>query len=119
MTLACKATSRACAKAGIADLFGLAGEQNASGDDQKKLDVLSNDIFVDALANSGTCCVLVSEENDEPIIVPQEKAGRFVVAFDPLDGSSNIDCNVSTGKLSSVPRANAARISARLLGHHQ
>lgn len=102
ITLACKATSRACAKAGIANLFGLAGDANSSGDDQKKLDVLSNDIFVDALVNSGACAVLVSEENEEPIIVPVEKAGRFVCCFDPLDGSSNIDCNVSTGTIFGV-----------------
>ena len=102
MALACKATSRACAKAGIANLFGMAGDQNSSGDDQKKLDVLSNDIFVNALLKSGSCCVLVSEENEEPIIVPADKAGRFCVAFDPLDGSSNIDCNVSTGTIFAV-----------------
>jgi len=100
--LACKATSRACAKAGIAGLFGMAGEQNSSGDDQKKLDVLSNDIFVSALINSGACAVLVSEENEDPIIVPESKKGRFCVAFDPLDGSSNIDCNVSTGTIFAV-----------------
>merc|ERR1712127_187160 len=74
----------------------------SSGDDQKKLDVLSNDIFVSALVNSGACSVLVSEENEEPIIVPKEKAGRFIIAFDPLDGSSNIDCNVSTGTIFAV-----------------
>merc|ERR1719284_2357664 len=102
LALACKATSRACAKAGIANLFGLAGEQNSSGDDQKKLDVLSNDIFINALVKSGSCAVLVSEENDEPIIVPEEHSGRFCVAFDPLDGSSNIDCNVSTGTIFAV-----------------
>lgn len=102
ITLACKATSRACNKAGIAKLFGLAGEVNATGDDQKKLDVLSNDIFIDTLTNSGACALLVSEENEEPIVVPPEKAGRFVVAFDPLDGSSNIDCNVSTGTIFAV-----------------
>jgi fructose-1,6-bisphosphatase I len=102
LSLACKATSRACNKAGIANLFGLAGEVNSTGDDQKKLDVLSNDIFVDALVNSGACAVLVSEENEEPIWVPKEKAGKYVVAFDPLDGSSNIDCNVSTGTIFAV-----------------
>ena len=58
-----------------------------------------------ALINSGACAVLVSEERDEAIIVPEEKAGRFCVAFDPLDGSSNIDCNVSTGALPQPPRA--------------
>jgi fructose-1,6-bisphosphatase I len=102
LQLACKATSRACAKAGIANLFGLAGEVNSTGDDQKKLDVLSNDVFIDALASCGACCALVSEENDQPIWIPKEKAGRFVVAFDPLDGSSNIDCNVSTGTIFAI-----------------
>ena len=102
LALACKATSRACAKAGIANLFGMAGDQNSSGDDQKKLDVLSNDIFINALVKSGSCAVLVSEENEEPIIVPEENSGRFCVAFDPLDGSSNIDCNVSTGTIFAV-----------------
>jgi len=117
LALACKATSRACAKAGIANLFGLAGEQNSTGDDQKKLDVLSNEIFINALVKSGSCAVLVSEENEEPIIVPEELAGRFCVAFDPLDGSSNIDCNVSTGtifavyeRLSTTPTGNVADI---------
>ena len=100
--LACKATSRACAKAGIANLFGMAGDQNSSGDDQKKLDVLSNDIFISALVNSGACSVLVSEENEEPIIVPADKAGRFCVAFDPLDGSSNLDTNLPTGSIFCV-----------------
>merc|ERR1719199_1936216 len=101
--LACKATSRACAKAGIAGLFGLAGAENSSGDDQKKLDVLSNDIFVDSLVHSGAASVLVSEENDEAIIIDKaKKPGRFCVAFDPLDGSSNIDCNVSTGTIFGV-----------------
>eukprot|EP00658_Telonema_sp_P-2_P042326 TRINITY_DN3037_c0_g2_i1.p1 TRINITY_DN3037_c0_g2~~TRINITY_DN3037_c0_g2_i1.p1 ORF type:complete len:359 (+),score=94.94 TRINITY_DN3037_c0_g2_i1:167-1243(+) len=103
LALACKATSRACAHAGIAGLLGQAGDQNASGDDQKKLDVLSNDIFVNALMNSGTCAVLVSEENDDPIVVEDpNKRGSFCVAFDPLDGSSNIDCNVSTGTIFAV-----------------
>ena len=102
LALACKATSRACAKAGIANLFGMAGEQNSTGDDQKKLDVLSNDFFVNASSSRALRCVLVSEENEEPIIVPEEHAGRFCVAFDPLDGSSNIDCNVSTGTIFAV-----------------
>lgn len=99
---ACKLVSRSTRKAGIAGLYGLAGTENATGDDQKKLDVLSNEMFVNALYNSRVCAVLVSEENDDPIIVPAEMAGRYCVAFDPLDGSSNIDCNVSTGTIFSV-----------------
>ncbi|KAH8056709.1 fructose 1,6-bisphosphate 1-phosphatase [Aureococcus anophagefferens] len=100
LALACKATSRG-AKAGIANLFGMAGDQNSSGDDQKKLDVLSNDIFVTALLKSGSCCVLVSEEDEDPIIVPEAQAGGSA-SRSTLDGSSNIDCNVSTGTIFAV-----------------
>jgi fructose-1,6-bisphosphatase I len=92
---ACKLISRSVRKAGIAGLYGVAGSNNATGDDQKKLDVLSDEMMVNALYNSHVCCVLVSEEQDDPIIVPEHLAGKYCVAFDPLDGSSNIDCNVS------------------------
>lgn len=98
----CKLITAAVQRAGIAHLYGLAGEVNSTGDDQKKLDVLSNDMMINALVNSGVCAVLVSEENEEPIMVPAEKRGKFCVAFDPLDGSSNIDCNVSVGTIFSV-----------------
>jgi fructose-1,6-bisphosphatase len=98
----CKLITSAVQRAGVAKLYGLAGEVNSTGDEQKKLDVLSNDMMINALKNSGVCCVLVSEENEEPIIVPAGRAGKFCVAFDPLDGSSNIDCNVSVGTIFSV-----------------
>lgn len=98
----CKLITSAVQRAGVAKLYGLAGEVNSTGDDQKKLDVLSNDMMINALVNSGVCSVLVSEENEEPIIVPPGKSGKFCVAFDPLDGSSNIDCNVSVGTIFSV-----------------
>jgi len=98
----CKLITAAVQRAGVAHLYGLAGEVNSTGDDQKKLDVLSNHMMINALVNSGVCSVLVSEENEEPIIVPKEKSGKFCVAFDPLDGSSNIDCNVSVGTIFSV-----------------
>mmetsp|Transcript_1879 Transcript_1879/g.2851 ORF Transcript_1879/g.2851 Transcript_1879/m.2851 type:complete len:342 (-) Transcript_1879:354-1379(-) len=102
MQLACKLISRAVRKAGVANLYGLAGQANTSGDDVKKLDVLSNDIMINALSNSGMCALLVSEEEEDPIIVPADKRGKYCLAFDPLDGSSNIDCNVSTGTIFSV-----------------
>jgi len=98
----CKLITSAVQRAGVAQLYGLAGEVNSTGDDQKKLDVMSNDMMINALVNSGVCCVLVSEENEEPIIVPKELSGKYCVAFDPLDGSSNIDCNVSVGTIFSV-----------------
>lgn len=102
---ACKVCSNSIQKAGPADLYGLAGQENATGDEVKKLDLISNDIWVECLQRSGVCCVLVSEENEEAIIIEDEaKRGPFCVAFDPLDGSSNIDCNVSVGSIFSVYR---------------
>jgi fructose-1,6-bisphosphatase I len=98
----CKLITSAVKRAGVASLYGLAGEVNSTGDDQKKLDVLSNDMMINALVHSGVCSVLVSEENEEPIIVPPGRQGKFCVAFDPLDGSSNIDCNVSVGTIFAV-----------------
>eukprot|EP01031_Cornospumella_fuschlensis_P004705 gene4705-5894_t len=99
---ACKLISRSVRKAGIAGLYGMAGSENTTGDAQKKLDVLSNEIFINLLYNSHECAVLVSEENEDPIIVEPDLAGKYCVAFDPLDGSSNIDCNVSTGSIFSI-----------------
>jgi len=99
----CKLITSAVQRAGVAQLYGLAGEVNSTGDDQKKLDVLADDMMINALVNSGVCAVLVSEEKEEPILVPKNLTnGRFCVAFDPLDGSSNIDCNVSVGTIFSV-----------------
>ncbi|CAG2105246.1 unnamed protein product [Medioppia subpectinata] len=89
---AVKAVSSAVRKAGIAKLYGIAGQTNIQGEDVKKLDVLANDLFINMLKSSYTTCLLISEENDTVIEVEPEKSGKYVVAFDPLDGSSNIDC---------------------------
>ena len=78
---ACKLISRSVRKAGIANLYGAAGSENATGDSQKKLDVLSNEMMVNALYNSNVCAVLVSEENEDPIIVEEGLAGRYGVIF--------------------------------------
>lgn len=102
LATSCKCIATAVQRAGIAKLYGLAGEMNSTGDDQKKLDVLANDMMINALLNCGVCSVLVSEENEEPIMVDKEHKGKYCVAFDPLDGSSNIDCNVSVGTIFSV-----------------
>jgi len=103
---ACKVCANAIKKAGPCDLYGLADcAQNSTGDDVKKLDVISNHVWVDCLTGSGVCSMLVSEENEEPIVITDKsKQGPFCVAFDPLDGSSNIDCNVSVGSIFSVYR---------------
>ncbi|MBA0606376.1 hypothetical protein Godav_018849 [Gossypium davidsonii] len=72
------------------------------GEEQKKLDVLSNEVFVKALVSSGRTCILVSEEDEEATFVDPSKRGRYCVVFDPLDGSSNIDCGVSIGTIFGI-----------------
>ncbi|KAG6786042.1 hypothetical protein POTOM_007634 [Populus tomentosa] len=72
------------------------------GEEQKKLDVLSNEVFIKALVSSGRTCILVSEEDDEATFVEPSGRGRYCVVFDPLDGSSNIDCGVSIGTIFGI-----------------
>ncbi|ORY32572.1 putative fructose-bisphosphatase [Naematelia encephala] len=88
-------------KARLINLVGLAGAENVQGEDQKKLDVLSNDIMVNALRASGKVAVMVSEEIEDAIIVGGSK-GTYCVVFDPLDGSSNIDAGVNVGTIFGV-----------------
>nr|CAB3465114.1 unnamed protein product [Digitaria exilis] len=114
IVLGCKFVASAVNKAGLAKLIGLAGETNVqaskhhhhtlsrAGEEQKKLDVLSNEVFVKALVSSGRTCVLVSEENEEAIFVDPALRGKYCVCFDPLDGSSNIDCGVSIGTIFGI-----------------
>lgn len=99
---AVKAISSAVRKAGIAQLYGISGTTNVQGEEVKKLDVLSNDLFINMLKSSFTTCLLVSEENDNAIEVETEKQGKYIVCFDPLDGSSNIDCLVSIGSIFGI-----------------
>jgi len=80
----------------------MAGETNVQGEEQKKLDVLSNDIMVNALRASGKTAVLVSEELEEAIIVEEKNRGKYCVVFDPLDGSSNIDAGVNIGTIFGI-----------------
>merc|ERR1711971_1057606 len=99
---ACKAVSAAVRRAGISNLFGAAGDTNVQGEEVKKLDVLANDLFINMLRSSYASCLLVSEENDDEIEVETERQGKYIVTFDPLDGSSNIDCLVSIGSIFAI-----------------
>ncbi|XP_015589178.1 fructose-1,6-bisphosphatase 1 [Cephus cinctus] len=99
---AVKAVSSAVRKAGIANMYGIAGSTNVQGEEVKKLDVLSNELFVNMLSSSYTTCLLVSEENHAAIEVETEQHGKYIVCFDPLDGSSNIDCLVSIGSIFGI-----------------
>ncbi|XP_041255421.1 fructose-1,6-bisphosphatase isozyme 2-like isoform X3 [Onychostruthus taczanowskii] len=82
--------------------FGIAGTVNVTGDEVKKLDVLSNSLVINMLQSSYSTCVLVTEENKEAIITPKDKRGKYVVCFDPLDGSSNIDCLAPIGTIFAI-----------------
>lgn len=104
ISVACKFVSSAVRKAGLAGLLGMAGSENVQGEDQKKLDVLANEVFINMLAKSGQCAVIVSEENDDPIIIEEAYRGQYCVVMDPLDGSSNIDCGVSIGTIFGIYR---------------
>ncbi|KAL0922850.1 hypothetical protein M5K25_006877 [Dendrobium thyrsiflorum] len=102
IVLGCKFVCSAVNKAGLAKLIGLAGDTNVQGEEQKKLDVLSNEVFVKALISSGRTCILVSEEDEEATFISPPLRGKYCVVFDPLDGSSNIDCGVSIGTIFGI-----------------
>ncbi|MDN5566432.1 MAG: class 1 fructose-bisphosphatase [Psychrobacter sp.] len=84
----------------LADILGEAGNQNVQGEEQKKLDVLANDLLLDALANNAHCAGVASEELDNS--TPAHADGSLLVLFDPLDGSSNIDINMAVGTIFSI-----------------
>ncbi|KAF4595902.1 fructose-1,6-bisphosphatase [Ophiocordyceps camponoti-floridani] len=89
-------------RASLVNLTGLAGSSNATGDDQKKLDVISNDLFIEAMRSCGRCAMLVSEEEEDVIVFEGSKGSRYAVACDPIDGSSNLDAGVSVGTIFAV-----------------
>ena len=93
-------------KAGLVDIIGEAGAVNVQGENQQKLDIMAHNELVRALIRGGECCVIGSEEQEELIFVTPKNTGhgQYIVLFDPLDGSSNIDVNVSVGTIFSVYR---------------
>ncbi|KAI5922428.1 inositol phosphatase [Camillea tinctor] len=97
-----KAISYYIRRATLVNLTGLAGQSNATGDDQKKLDVIGNDLFISAMRSSGKCSLLVSEEEEEIIFFANQTGARYAVACDPIDGSSNLDAGVSVGTIFGI-----------------
>lgn len=105
--VAAKIINREVNKAGLVNIIGVADSgENQSGDIQQKLDVYANDKLVECLQNSGECCAIASEEDNDIIHVPAvgSKKSHYIVMFDPLDGSSNIDVNVSVGTIFAIYR---------------
>ncbi|CED72468.1 fructose-1,6-bisphosphatase [Aliivibrio wodanis] len=104
--LAAKIVNREINKAGLVDITGASGEENIQGEQQQKLDLYANDKFKAALENRGQVCGVASEEEDEAVAFNKalNKDAKYVVLMDPLDGSSNIDVNVSVGTIFSIYR---------------
>ena len=106
IVIASKIVNREVNKAGLADILGATTQENIQGETQQKLDVFADDQFIAALKNGGEACGIASEENDDFLAFDslRSKNGKYIVAFDPLDGSSNIDVNVSIGTIFSIYR---------------
>lgn len=109
--IAAKVINREVNKAGLADILGENGVQNTQGEAQKKLDVYADNQFIDALSRGGECCYIASEEHEDGIDLSGNTTcsnGKYIVCIDPLDGSSNIDLNVSVGSIFSIYRRQSA-----------
>ncbi len=105
--LAAKVVNHKVNKAGLVDILGNAGDQNVQGEEQQKLDVFANEVFINTLTNREIVCGIASEEEDDFITIKgknEKNDNKYVVLIDPLDGSSNIDVNVSVGTIFSVYR---------------
>jgi fructose-1,6-bisphosphatase I len=105
ITLAAKMIESRVRRAGLTDLLGAAGHDNVQGEAVQKLDVFANQALLHCLGNRGNVAIMASEEDERPIVVPRDREhGRYVVVYDPLDGSSNIDVNVSVGTIFAIFR---------------
>ncbi|MCF6159364.1 MAG: class 1 fructose-bisphosphatase [wastewater metagenome] len=105
LTIAAKTISREVNKAGLVDILGVTGENNVHGEIVKKLDVYANEKICKSMEHGGHLCIMASEENKDIIPIPDEfPKGKYVLIFDPLDGSSNIDANACIGTIFSVYR---------------
>jgi fructose-1,6-bisphosphatase I len=103
LCLAAKIISRNVRRAGLSDILGGSGTVNVSGDLQQKLDLFANETVRHSVQHTGRICIMASEEDQEPVPVPKDKpAGKYVLLYDPLDGSANIDVNVSIGTIFSI-----------------
>src|SRR5579862_3256916 len=103
ITLATKMIESRVRRAGLSDILGAAGLTNVQGEQQQKLDVFANQALIHCLGIRDAVAMLVSEENEEPVTFDRDSdTGKYIVIFDPLDGSSNIDVNVSVGTIFSI-----------------
>ncbi len=103
LSIAAKVISREVNKAGLIDILGFTGDENVHGEKVKKLDMYAHDIMFRAMDHGGHLCIMASEEEEDIIHIPtHHRIGKYALLFDPLDGSSNIDANVSIGTIFSI-----------------
>ncbi len=116
MTLAAKMIEAQIRRAGINDVLGSAGEINVQGETQQKLDVYANQALMHCLGVRDSVAALVSEENEEPVVLDRAaETGEYIIVFDPLDGSSNIDVNVNVGTIFSIFRRTPGDVNQAIL----
>src|SRR3990170_1383366 len=120
LRLACKRIGNVVGKGALTDAVGKAGTTNVQGEEQANLDVLANRIFIRTFERNGTLAGMVSEELEDVCRIPPEyPRGHYLLAFDPLDGSSNIDVNVSVGSIFAVLGAGSDPLRRRVPGRQQ
>ncbi len=115
VALSAKIIANVVQRAGLHGLYGEEGLANSSGEQQQKLDVIANEIFIDTMKDSGSISLMISEENSEAIFVDTASdeatidKGEYAIVFDPLDGSSNIECQVAVGTIFGIYRVKNAQ----------
>lgn len=109
VSLASRLVASRVNRAGLAGMFGETGEVNVQGEFVQKLDTYANEAFKRALEHAGVCCLIASEEDEGPFLIPDRfRSGRYVFCMDPLDGSSNIDVNATIGTIFCIFRRKSA-----------
>lgn len=115
IALAAKIIAHKTNRAGLIDILGDAGETNIQGETQQKLDIFAHNIIRQLCDHTGRLCIMVSEELEDPLFIPEKyEKGHYILVFDPLDGSSNIDVNVSIGTIFGIYRCLDERTRGRV-----
>jgi fructose-1,6-bisphosphatase I len=117
ITLATKIISAYVQRAGLLEVMGATGRINVQGEEVQKLDEFANETLVRCLGYRGNIGILVSEEDDEPHVIQEAESGKYIVLFDPLDGSSNINANVSIGTIFSILQRDTGHDSKDVMAH--
>src|SRR6266403_6249229 len=117
ITLATKIIASYVQRAGLLEIMGATGRINVQGEEVQKLDVFANDTLRRCLGYRGNIGILVSEEDEEPHVIQEAESGQYIVLFDPLDGSSNMNANVSIGTIFSILQRRTGSVGKDVMAH--